>query len=64
MVFGKADTFAKHEEQGVMFWHHVSKAERFQAIVELVNASWYLQGHDGPPPRLDRATHGTRRLGS
>ncbi len=51
MVFGKAETFAEHEAQGVEFWANVSKADRFQAIVELVNASWYLHRHDGPPPR-------------
>ena len=64
MVFGKAETFEEHEAQGIAFWATVSKADRFQAIVELVNASWYLQGRDGPPPRLDRTAHGARRLGS
>ena len=64
MTYGKAETFAEHEAQGVEFWANVSKADRFQAIVELVNASWYLQGRDGPPPRLDRTAHGARRLGS
>jgi len=31
MVFGKANTFAEHEEQGIEFWRRASMAERFQA---------------------------------
>jgi hypothetical protein len=64
MIFGKARTFAEHEEQGVAFWKHAAAADKFEAIVQLVRDSWYLGGNDGPPPRLDRSAHGVRKLGS
>lgn len=64
MPFGKAKSFAEHEAQGLAYWSEVDPAVKLDAIVELIEAVWYLQGGDGPPPGLDRSTHGARKLRS
>ena len=62
LVFGKASSFAEFEAQDLAYWSRVSLGEKFQATVELVRDSWYLEGHAEPLPRLDRLVYGTRKL--
>ncbi|OJY16763.1 MAG: hypothetical protein BGO98_11235 [Myxococcales bacterium 68-20] len=62
LVFGKARSFDEHARQGELFWRDVDPGLKLEAIVELIRDSWYLQGRDGPPPRLDRSAHGVRKL--
>lgn len=62
LVFGKAKSFEAHEAHGVEYWRNAPLDAKFEAIVQLVRDSWYLKGHDGPPPRLDRSSHGVRKL--
>jgi hypothetical protein len=62
LVFGKARSFEEHTAQGIQYWQAVPLAKKFEAIVELVRDSWYLEGKDGSPPRLDRSTHGVRKI--
>ena len=62
LVFGKASSFAEAEALDLEYWSRVSLGEKFQATVELVRDSWYLQGHGGPLPRLDRLAYGVRKL--
>jgi hypothetical protein len=50
------------EDADLAWWAQVPLADKFQATVELVRDSWYLSGHDGPPPRLDRSVGGVRKL--
>ena len=62
LVFGRASSFAELEAAELAYWAGVSLGEKFQATVELVRDSWYLQGRDGPVPRLDRLAYGVRKL--
>jgi hypothetical protein len=62
LVFGKAKSFEELEELELDYWSRVSLSDKFQATIELVRDSWYLQGHDGPVPRLDRLSWGVRKL--
>ena len=62
LVYGKACSFAELEAKDLGYWSRVSLGERFQATIELVRDSWYLQGHDGLGPRLDRFAYGVRKL--
>jgi hypothetical protein len=64
MVFAKASSLTEHEEHGVAFWQRATAASKFQAIVELVEAGWYLSGADAARSGLDRSTHGVAKLGS
>lgn len=64
MVYGKASSLAEHDEQGIVYWKQAPPASKFQAIVELVEAGWYLSGADAPGPGLNRSTHGIAKLGS
>jgi hypothetical protein len=63
LVWGKATSFADHEQQGIEFWRSASYAAKWQAIIELVRDSRTLEGHDGPEPRLDRSAYGIAKLG-
>jgi hypothetical protein len=56
--FGRVSSFAALEEADLDFWSRWSLGEKFQATIELVNDSWYLQGNDRPVPRLDQSVGG------
>ena len=62
LVFGKASSLAEAEAKDLDYWSLLSPGERFQATLELVRDSWYLQGNRGPLPRLDRLAYGVRKL--
>lgn len=62
LVYGKARGFDEHAEQGATFWRNAAPELKFQAIIELIRDSWYLEGHHGSAPRLDRSAHGVRKL--
>ena len=63
MVFAKASSFAEHEEHGIEYWQRATAASKFQAIVELVEAGWYLSGADESRTGFDRSAHGVAKLG-
>ncbi|HEX4386741.1 MAG TPA: hypothetical protein VH083_27490 [Myxococcales bacterium] len=63
LVFGRVASFAALEEADIDFWSQRTLGEKFQATIELVRDSWYLQGNNGPVPRLDRSVGGVRKLG-
>lgn len=62
MRFGRVSSFAALEQADLEFWRNASLGEKFQATLELVRDSWYLEGNDGPVPRLDRSVGGVRKL--
>lgn len=62
LVFAKAASFAELEARDLDYWAGLSPGERFQATLELVRDSWYVQGQGGPLPRLDRLAYGVRKL--
>jgi hypothetical protein len=62
LVFGRVSSFAALDEAEMDFWSQRSFGEKFQATIELLRDSWYLQGNDGPVPRLDRSVGGVRKL--
>jgi hypothetical protein len=62
LVFGRVSSFAALEEADLDFWSRRSLGEKFQATIELLRDSWYLEGNDGPIPRLDRSVGGIRKL--
>ena len=64
LVFGKASSFAEAEAMDLDYWNRVSLGGKFQATIELVRDSWYVEGHGGPVPRLDRLAYGVRKLRS
>ena len=64
LPFGRVPSFAALARAGLEFWRTASLGEKFQATLGLVRASWILEGHDGPVPRLDRSVGGVRQLRS
>jgi hypothetical protein len=62
LVFGRVSSFAMLAEADLDFWRRATLEEKFQATIELVRDSWYLEGHHGPVPRLDRRVGGVRKL--
>jgi hypothetical protein len=62
MVWGKASSFEELEAKDLEFWSERSLEEKFEATMQLVVDSWYVQGNRGPPPRLDRSVYGIRKL--
>jgi hypothetical protein len=62
MVFGRVSSFEALEEADLEFWSRAPLAEKFQATLDLVRDSWYLEGNNGPVPRLDRRVGGVRKL--
>ena len=62
MLFGRVSSFEALEAADLEFWSHATLGEKFQATLDLVRDSWYLEGNDGPVPRLDRRVGGIRKL--
>ena len=62
LVFGRVSSFEALAQADLEFWSRATLAEKFQATLEVVRDSWYLEGNDGPVPRLDRRIGGVRKL--
>jgi len=50
LVWGKASSFEELEAKDLEFWSQRSLEEKFEATMQLVQDSWYVQGNRGPPP--------------
>ena len=61
-MFGRVSSFEALAEADLDFWQRATLGEKFQATLDLVRDSWFLEGNNGPVPRFDRLVGGVRKL--